>query len=322
MPILFTTFNFVILLSPSSVYAMKFAIHCYEAFAFFIFQKLITLYLGGPENAIKLMSSYPPKKIWAAFPLCCCWIFCYPCIPHTHLTMSTFRHLYLMVLQFVFLMPLLAFLEVIKGYSDNDEDFLQILSVIRLCSIVLCVYALFVYMRAASEPLLEYRVRGKFWAMKLAVIFASFVETAISFYKVRNFGEYYSRDVMTSAWAAAISCVCMLPLGVFVKRVFNVTDCDLSRPVHVSESLPNMESTLNIENHQYGSNFDTNKVEMEGNENNNWKMAIKNNKSQRMIDNIENNQTGANNSNSDSQLGSEIEIRKTSITFKRIAGDS
>ena len=240
-------YSCVILVSPSSVYAMKFAIHCYEAFAFLIFQKLITLYLGGPENALKLMAGYPPKKIWAAFPLCCCWIFCYPCIPHVHLSISTFRHLYVMVLQFVFLMPFLAFLEVIIGYTNHDETFLRVLMGIRLSSIVMCVYALIVYMRAASEPLLEYRARGKFWVMKLTVIAASFIETAIGLGRhVKEFEDGYTEEVMRSAWGAVISCVFMVPLAMFVRRVFGPKDCDLTRPVHVLQDTPHIASMLDL----------------------------------------------------------------------------
>jgi len=226
-------------LNPSSVYAMEFAVHCYEAYAFLTFKKLITLYLGGPENALRLMGTYPPKKIWAAFPLCCCWVFCYPCIPHVHLTPSTFRRIYLGVYQFIVLGPTLSFIEVIKGYQGSEDTrFETTIRSIRLASIVMCMYSLFVYMKAASEPLLEYRTRGKFWAMKITVIFASFLSTIISFPDIiKGEGGPYSQEVMVAAWSACLTIFFMVPLAWFMRRVFTVEDCDLSRPVFMSEDL-------------------------------------------------------------------------------------
>jgi len=92
-------------------------------------------------------------------------------------------------------------------------------------------------MKAATEPLIEYKVRGKFWAMKLTVVAASFIEVIIVYLPWSQEYSHYNQDTISSAWAATVACFLMIPLAWLIRRSFGIEDCILPSPVFVSADL-------------------------------------------------------------------------------------
>jgi hypothetical protein len=143
---------------------------CYESYVIYNFFYLLMGYLGGEERALSLRFG---AKVTHMIPFCC--------MPPFQLSNSTFRLWKILLVQYMIIKPVLAFIAIVL-YLDNrkfDESswalnnahiyFVLILNISVTAAFTSLVYFFMEY----KELLASWRPLGKFAAVK-AVVFLSF----------------------------------------------------------------------------------------------------------------------------------------------------
>eukprot|EP00013_Stygamoeba_regulata_P019732 CAMPEP_0177656948 /NCGR_PEP_ID=MMETSP0447-20121125/15888_1 /TAXON_ID=0 /ORGANISM="Stygamoeba regulata, Strain BSH-02190019" /LENGTH=413 /DNA_ID=CAMNT_0019161199 /DNA_START=96 /DNA_END=1337 /DNA_ORIENTATION=+ len=192
---------------------------CYEAYVLYSFFSLLVAYLGGNDNLEVIMEGIPPMQ--HSFP-CCMFTF----IPGRSFLVQCKR----IILQFVYIKPLLAILAVAFNFFGlyGDGEFrwncaYPYITIVANLSVTLSLYYLVLFYRVTKDYLRPFRPMPKFMCVKAIVFFAWWqgvlinVLTWIGF--IHQIGNW-STDTIALSVQDFLICVEMLIIAILHRQVF------------------------------------------------------------------------------------------------------
>ncbi|XP_071833280.1 organic solute transporter subunit alpha-like isoform X2 [Apostichopus japonicus] len=147
----------------------------YFSLAIYQFLYLIFDYYGGKEALVELLKD---KTIpLAGPPLSCC---CYCCIPPLPMTPRNLKIIKSLVLQVTILRPLVLFIGLVTWadgtYVPGNLTFTSInlyVQLLSLCSTLVALWGVIMFVRVSKGPLAKYRVTPKFLIVQVCLITVS-----------------------------------------------------------------------------------------------------------------------------------------------------
>jgi len=200
-PLVICTFSLCCLFSVRPAYVWELCQHIYEAFTLLAFTHLLMALLGNDSHRmVQQLQDEPPAKIWAAPPLLC-WFT--PCVKRTRLTICNVRFIYLLVLQYVFIIPAGGFFRLwmfIDGFNTSP-----IPGYIGFISVGIAIQGLFMLYRGSKHQLHSYRPTTKFATIKVIVLIGAIQKQVIqAICKPGDQVGVYDNVALAAMWNAFI----------------------------------------------------------------------------------------------------------------------
>ena len=225
-PVYASILKYITFLHPLFEFTADFMIHSYEGIIFWLFGKLLVMYLGSIENLMRALNQVSPKKFYAVPPFACCLK---PFCAAKNMKHSDFRLLYYFTLQYALLAPLLTYLLLLRTIRDELTG-IWVLSIAEFGSSMLCVYGLFALMTAAHSILEKHKIHHKFWCIKLLVWFIVIPNLILVFVgpywkgAIPGSNQYYDGHLMMENYITMIELVLFVILAYFFRKYFHPND--------------------------------------------------------------------------------------------------
>eukprot|EP00922_Rhytidocystis_sp_ex-Travisia-forbesii_P043818 GHVS01065342.1.p1 GENE.GHVS01065342.1~~GHVS01065342.1.p1 ORF type:complete len:369 (-),score=47.98 GHVS01065342.1:236-1342(-) len=200
-------------------------LHLYEVACLMWFWQLMVDLLDGPDNAVEILSSHPPRLIWNVPPLCFLSYF----MKHRYFSSGDIVWSWWLVAQYGVLSVVNVLLAVI---SEKTKERFQYGTVL---SLLLCMWGLFVIFRASRKESREFRLPGKFLCLKLIVVVIKGSEILFRIDAlIFASSGLYSKFVMSQIWASFVPGVIALPFTLLAMRVFPSKDIHIRHVKHTT----------------------------------------------------------------------------------------
>eukprot|EP01119_Soliformovum_irregulare_P001653 TRINITY_DN11388_c0_g1_i1.p1 TRINITY_DN11388_c0_g1~~TRINITY_DN11388_c0_g1_i1.p1 ORF type:complete len:347 (+),score=43.38 TRINITY_DN11388_c0_g1_i1:11-1051(+) len=148
----------------------------YEAYALYMFFRLIVNYAAGDESIVNILDNHPPLR--AFFPLTCIKF------KPSKKTLTLCRRL---IVQYAIVRPLIAVLAsillIFHEYHEGKWDFTQsypYLAIVNNISVSSALYCVVLMYQLLKHDLAPYKPLGKFMSIKMVVFFCYWQSVAIS----------------------------------------------------------------------------------------------------------------------------------------------
>ena len=223
-PLIGVFFNALVLFAPVTESIFVFMLNIYNALTLYVFARLLVMYLGSYQSAIKIWRdpSTKPTKYYASKPCCCLK----PCIKERKMTKHDFRNIYYLIQQYIFIGPFIIFLSLFFKTAINVyyQDLTgQIVGTVQICSSLGCLYGSQCLLNASRQLLKEYEISGKFKMVQFGIMTLTVPSALLSLIGVNTkINDVYNQEVMDQAWSGIISIILYTILSYFYKRYFNV----------------------------------------------------------------------------------------------------
>ncbi|KAL6071671.1 hypothetical protein QOT17_006103 [Balamuthia mandrillaris] len=204
----------------------------YEAFCIFLLLQLWANFLGGFHLAHKKLKQQAPSKLFAVAPLGCCFRCCCSPIQWKHVSYMLFVRLG--TFQYSLVLPLTGLLAVFlaendayrQGVIDFSEGYIYI-TIAQAFSLLLCMYCLVIFERAAAKLLKGFRPMFKFACIKLiallAVVQGFFFAILVRADALRS-DDTFDEDIRAQGWQNFVLIIEMAAIELAMVWAFPVRD--------------------------------------------------------------------------------------------------
>jgi len=176
-PLVISTLSIACMVSVRPAFLWELAQKVYESLTLYAFFMGLMVLLGHDPQKVTTLLKQGPATSWCTAPPCCCWFRF--CVPASHMNVSVLEFIRFLVVQYVWVVPIMGFLQLwmlIDGWKTSIVP-----SLIVIGAMLICFQGLFMLYRASHETLTRYRPTTKFVTIKLIVIIAALQKFVINY---------------------------------------------------------------------------------------------------------------------------------------------